>query len=349
MHTKTGQIFSRTKRALLMVGALAMVNVATAQVQNAPVTLRVNTVGLTTEGGLYVAIEKGYFAAEGIKIQLIPGSTSNSDTISQLASGEMDIGVMNLGAAYINARSRNVPIKAIAPIYVVNAGEKTTGIVIRKDLIDSGRYKTTADLKGLKVAVSALGNTSHYSLMRAAERAGLKQSDVEVINMPLPDTVVAMGNKAIDGSFLVEPFITVASKRKIAELKIPEVATSPGLPALMYAASGDALKNKDALVRFLSALLRGQRDFHDSVANGTNAQAMYDILAKHGQIKDVARLKEISLPLVSVNGTFNPKVVEDLQAFLVSQKIISRPVKTTDLFATEYLQAALDKVGRAKE
>lgn len=349
MYTNPGKLFSRAKRVLLMAGALALVNVASAQTQNPPMTLKVNTVGLTTEGGLYIAIEKGYFAAEGIKVQLVPGTTSNSDTISQLASGDLDIGVMNLGAAYINARSRNVPIKAIAPIYVVNPGEKTTGIVIRKDLIDSGRYKTTADLKGLKVAVSAIGNTSHYSLLRAAERAGLKQSDVEVINMPLPDTLVAMGNKAIDGSFLVEPFITVASTRKIAELKIAEVDTSQGLPALMYAASGNALKNKDALVRFLSALLRGQRDFHDSVANGTNAPAMYDILAKHGQIKDVARLKEISLPLVSVNGTYSDKVVEDLQSFLVSQKIISRPVKTTDLIEPEFLAAALAKVGRAKE
>lgn len=349
MYTNPGKLFSRAKRALLMAGALALVNVASAQTQNAPMTLKVNTVGLTTEGGLYIAIEKGYFAAEGIKVQLVPGTTSNSDTISQLASGDLDIGVMNLGAAYINARSRNVPIKAIAPIYVVNPGEKTTGIVIRKDLIDSGRYKTTADLKGLKVAVSAIGNTSHYSLLRAAERAGLKQSDVEVINMPLPDTLVAMGNKAIDGSFLVEPFITVASARKIAELKIAEVDTSQGLPALMYAASGNALKNKDALVRFLSALLRGQRDFHDSVANGTNAQAMYDILAKHGQIKDVARLKEISLPLVSVNGTYSDKVVEDLQSFLVSQKIIARPVKASDLIEPEFLAAALAKVGRAQE
>lgn len=340
---------SQATGALLIVGALALTGAATAQPLNPPVTLRVNTVGLTTEGGLYTAIEKGYFVDEGIKVQLVPGTTSNADTISQLASGDLDIGVMNLGAAYINARSRNVPIKAIAPIYVVNAGEKTTGVVIRKDLIESGRYKTTADLKGLKLAVSAIGNTSHYSVMRAAERAGLKQSDVEIINMPLPDTLVAMGNKAIDGSFLVEPFITVASARKIAELRIPEVETSAGLPALMYAASGNALKNKDAAVRFLSALLRGQRDFHDSVANGTNAQAMYETLAKHGQIKDVARLKEISLPLVSVNGTFNEKVVDDLQAFLVSQKIIGRAVKTTDLIDPEYLAAALAKIGRAKE
>lgn len=349
MKTQPGKLFSRAKRALLMTGALALVSVASAQAQTTPTTLKVNTVGLTTEGGLYIALEKGYFAAEGIKVQLVPGTTSNADTISQLASGDLDIGVMNLGAAYINARSRNVPIKAIAPIYVVNPGEKTTGIVVRKDLIESGRYKSTSDLKGLKFAVSALGNTSHYSLLRAAERAGLKQSDVEVINMPLPDTLVAMGNKAIDGSFLVEPFITVAKARNIAELKIAEVDTSAGLPSLMYAASGNAMKNKDAMVRFLSALLRGQRDFHESVSKGTDSQVMYDILAKHGQIKDVARLKEISLPLVSVNGSFNDKVVEDLQQFLVSQKIITRPVKTNDLIEPEFLAAALTKVGRAPE
>lgn len=350
MYAKIGNLFSRTKRAMLMAGALACAGIATAQPLNSPVTLRVNTVGLTTEGGLYIAIENGYFAAEGLQIQLVPGTTSNADTISQLAAGDLDIGVMNLGAAYINARSRNVPIKAIAPIYVVNAGEKTTGVVIRQDLIDSGRYKSIADLKGLKLAVSAVGNTSHYSILRATEKAGLKPSDVEIVNMPLPDTLVAMGNKAIDGSFLVEPFITAARTRKIADLKIPEVETSAGLPALMYAATGNLLsKNREAAVRFLAALLRGQRDYHEAVAKGTNAQAMYETLAKHGRIKDMARLKEISLPLVSVNGTYDPKIVDDLQAFLVSQKIIARPVKASELIDQDVLSAALVKAGRVQE
>lgn len=350
MYKKIGNLFSQTKRALLMAGALACAGISCAQPLTPPVTLRVNTVGLTTEGGLFTALEKGYFAAEGLKIELIPGNTSISDTISQLVSGDLDVGIVNFGAAYINARNRNVPAKAIASIYVVNEGESTTGTVIRKDLIESGRYKSAADLKGLNLAVSALGNTSHYSIMRAAEKAGLKQSDVNIVNMPLPDTLVAMGNKAIDGAFLVEPFITVARGQNIADLKIAEVETSPGLPSLMYVANENLLKkNREAAVRFLAALLRGQRDFREAVAKGSDADRMYEILAKHGQIKDIARLKEINLPLVSVNGTYSTKIIDDLQDFLLGQKIISRPAKSSELIEQDIMDAALLKVGRVQE
>lgn len=337
------------KHIAALATGLLLGHTALAQPLSPPVTINVSSVGLTTEGGLFTAIEKGYFKDEGITIKIIPGTTSNADTISQLVSGDLDIGVMNLGAAYINARERKVPIKAIVPSYVIAPGEVTTGVVIRKDLLDSGKFKSFADVKGLKLAVSARGNTSHYSILRAAEKAGLKQSDLNIVNMPLPDTIVAMGNKAIDGSFLVEPFITVANKQNIATLKLPEFETSAGLPSLMYAANTKFLeKNKEAAERFVAAFLKGQRDFRAAVDAGGEQPAMYATLAKYGQIKDVARLKEIRLPKVSVDGKFDPNIVNDLQDFLIGEKIISKKVAVNDLIDTAYLNSALQRLATQK-
>jgi len=350
MNSISRSLISTSRSAVLFVAALAFGGASLAQPLTPPIVLRVSAVGLTIEGGVFTALEKGYFAAEGVRVELKVGTGSGADTMTQLVSGDLDIGVVNMGSAYVNARSRNLPVVGIIPLYVINAGDKTTGLVIRKDHIDSGRYKTPADLKGMKLAVQAVGNSSHFNILKAAEKAGVKQSDIEIINMPLPDTLVAMGNKALDGTFAVEPFITAAKARKIAELRVPENETSEGLPALLLVASADALtKKREGVVRFLAAVLKGQRDYYESVTKGTNQQAMYETLAKHGLIKDMARLKEISLPLVSRNGTFDEKIVNELQTFLIKEKIISRPVDVDKLLDKSLLNAALDRVGRVAE
>lgn len=334
-----------SKRSLLTL-SLATVMCGAAVAQSNPLeVVRVNIVGTTTEGGIFTAIEKGYFKEQGIELKTLPGTTVISDTISQLVSGDLDIGVMNMGGPYINARTRNVPIKIILPSYVISPGEVTTGVVIRKDLIDSGRYKEAKDLKGLKLAVSAFGNTSHYTVMKAAEKAGLNTKEVELVNMPMPDTVVAMGNKAIDGAFLVEPFITVANKQNIASLKIPESENSAGLPGLLYMANQKFINDKPELVgKFVMAVLKGQRDYRKMVE--AKDPQVFEILAKHGQIKDVKRLQEIQLPLASNNGEFSEAQLSALQDFLVKEKIVSKKMPLEDLYDSRFLKQALEKLGK---
>lgn len=57
-------------------------------------------------------------------------------------------------------------------------------LAIRKDLVDSGRYKKTSDLKGLKVAIAAPGTVPDYTLGMWARKGGLKLSDINLSVIP---------------------------------------------------------------------------------------------------------------------------------------------------------------------
>lgn len=62
--------------------------------------IRINTAGLFAESGLFLAYDKGYFKEEGLDVELVSTASANSssDTLAQLARGELDLGSMSLSA-----------------------------------------------------------------------------------------------------------------------------------------------------------------------------------------------------------------------------------------------------------
>jgi NitT/TauT family transport system substrate-binding protein len=109
---------------------------------NPPVKIKVNSPGLSGEGGLFLALDKGYFAAEGIQIDLIRAAAANSstDTLAQLAGGDLDIGSLGMSAALLNAIGRGVGVVGLLPMNTISKGDRSSGLVVRQDHIESGRY-----------------------------------------------------------------------------------------------------------------------------------------------------------------------------------------------------------------
>ena len=68
---------------------------------------------------------------------------------------------------------------------------------------DSG-IKSVEDLKGKKVGVP-FGTTTHYDLLKAVELAGLKQSDLEIIDMEPPALAAAFQRGDIDAGWVWYP------------------------------------------------------------------------------------------------------------------------------------------------
>ncbi len=78
-------------------------------------------------------------------------------------------------------------------------------LVVRKDLIDSGQIRDFADLRGKRIAVNSRGANLMVNLLAALEMGGLTERDVDVLEMGPSDSLVALGNRGIDASGLLEP------------------------------------------------------------------------------------------------------------------------------------------------
>ena len=129
------------------------------------------------------AMEKGYFAEEGIKVNL----TSFQDgptIIAAMESGSIDIGYIGQGAHKLCIQG-NAKIFALSHISNGDA------------VIGGPEVKTLEDLKGKKVAYSS-GTSSEDILKNALAKAGLTMDDIEAVEMEAANIVTAMLSGGVD-------------------------------------------------------------------------------------------------------------------------------------------------------
>src|SRR5207249_4191383 len=75
--------------------------------------LRVGMIPVVANATIFVPLEKGYFAAEGIDLEWEPVA-STSEATGQLAAGNIDLTPTTMSAALLNAWARGVDIKIVS-------------------------------------------------------------------------------------------------------------------------------------------------------------------------------------------------------------------------------------------
>jgi NitT/TauT family transport system substrate-binding protein len=125
----------------------------------APANAQTVTVGVaaaTSDAPIFIADKKGYFKQEGLDVK-VTAFKSASDMVAPLGTGQLDAGAGSASAGLYNAVARGIKIRIVADKASSPPGYGATKIVVRKDHIDSGRYKEPKDLKGMKFAMNAPG------------------------------------------------------------------------------------------------------------------------------------------------------------------------------------------------
>jgi NitT/TauT family transport system substrate-binding protein len=220
-----------------------------------PIEVTVGATNSTSDAPIYIADKKGYFSDEGLAVT-VSNFRSAADMVAPLGTGQLDAGAGSASAGLYNAVHRGVRIKIVADKASSPPGYGATKILVRKDVVDSGRYKEPKDLKGMKFAMNAPGVSNTATLNALLKSAGLRYSDVETVNMPLPDHVVALKNKGVDASASVEPGPAIAVKNGFAVVvkSDDEIIPNHQIAVLLY--SEKFAGRADAAKRFMRAYLR---------------------------------------------------------------------------------------------
>ncbi|MEN3276897.1 MAG: NitT/TauT family transport system substrate-binding protein, partial [Massilia sp.] len=143
--------------------ALTVATVAAAQ---APAALRVGVSGASSDAVFYIAHKKNYFKEEGLTVAFTQFDSA-AKMVAPLGNGQLDVGGGSPSAGLYNAVARGIDIKIVADKGSTPPGYGFQPLLVRKDLVDSGRYKTLKDLKGMKIAGSAPGSASTSTLNQA--------------------------------------------------------------------------------------------------------------------------------------------------------------------------------------
>jgi NitT/TauT family transport system substrate-binding protein len=207
---------------------------------------------------VFVGIEKGFFAEQGITVE--PSFyKSGAEIAPAVATGQVDAAVTTSGAALFNAMGRGIRISIVAAALTLEkdgpAGDPSA-IVVRKDLHDSGAVTSAAGLRGRTIAITGPGQILDSILRSYLIAGGVQPSEVKIVAMPLPDMVPALANKAIDAALAVDPFLsTLVQGNQVAVLaRASEVMPDATQAFLIY--GGRLLGNRELAVRFLRGFLK---------------------------------------------------------------------------------------------
>lgn len=175
--------------------------------------IKVGFVPVMVFAPIFVAKDLGYYAEEGLDVQLEP-FPGGADPVVLTASGELDAAFVGLGPAFWNGAAQDLPIKIIAPGH--GEGDPVaTPLMISKKSCEDGTITSVSDLKGKKVSVNARGATEYW-LNTALGIGGLTINDIDLQVLPFPDAVAALESGAVDAAMVGEPLATQAEQDGIA-------------------------------------------------------------------------------------------------------------------------------------
>ncbi len=309
----------------------------------------VGTAASISDVPIYIAQSKGYFQEEGINVKTVEFSSATY-MVAPLGAGQLDVGGGAPSAGLYNAVARGIKLKTVADKASSQPGYGVNQILVRKDLIDSGRYKTPKDLKGMKLALAGTGVSSMTTLNDTITPFGVKYSEVEILDMAFPQHVVALRNKAIDASITTDPSATVAIKEGVAVKIITDDQVIPKhqIAVLLYSEEF-ALKRPDVAKRFMRAYLKAVRFYNGALADsrfaGPNADEVIGILTRATPIKDAAVFKAITPNGCDPDGRVDvPSLKKDLD-FYREQGLINGTVTVDQVLDPSFAQAALNELG----
>jgi NitT/TauT family transport system substrate-binding protein len=332
-----------------MLAALGLACLATTPVAAAGTPVRVGITSSASDVSLFIAHKRGYFAAEGLDVSF---TTFNSaaQMIAPFTAGEIDIGTGATSAAFYNGISRGIDLRIVADKNSTPPGRGTQPLLVRKDHMDSGRYKSLADLKGFRIGVSAPGTSAMTTVTRALEKGGLKVEDVDLVSLAFPQHVIALTNKALDASFTVEPSASEAIRLGSAVRIMGDDEVYPYHQLSVMQATGRFAKaHPQALTGFLQALLRGVRDFNEALVDGRyggpKGDAVAAILAEYGPFKDPAIYKSFNTSYSDPDGKLNIESLRDDLAYFRKVGLVEGDVTIEKALDLSFLDAALKQLG----
>ncbi|HEY4072518.1 MAG TPA: ABC transporter substrate-binding protein [Herbaspirillum sp.] len=317
------------------------------------IPVRVGLANASSDVGFFIADKKGYFKQEGLAVSFI-NFDSGAKMVAPLGAGQIEVGAGSVSVGLYNAVTRGIEIKIVADKGSTPPGYGYQPLLVRKDLVDSGRYKSLKDLKGMKIAGSAPGSGSTSTLNEALKKGGLKTSDVERVFLAFPQHVLALQNKAVDAALTTEPSATKAVQSGAAVRIMGDDVIYPNHQLAVVLYSGSFIKNNpDAAKRFMRAYLHAVRDYNDALKDGKlagpNADEVISILTEYTNVKDPAVYRVISVQGCNPNGAVDAASLRNDLVFFKSEGLVKGDVTADQVIDNSFAAAAVKELGPYKK
>jgi NitT/TauT family transport system substrate-binding protein len=249
--------------------ALLLTAPAVAQQKLEKFQFRLNWTLYGEHAPFFVAKDKGFYAAEGLEVEIQEGS--GSGTVAQLVANATSPVAYVDAATMMRGVTNGMPVKAVG----VTLQQSPMAFIYRAD---SARPTKVSEIKGSRIAITA-GDASLAIFTAFMGKLGMKLEDVQMITVANPQSKEqAVLNKQADallGYFMDQgPRMQLQTGVKMGWTRLYDMAGVTTLSSAIIANNAWASepKNQDLLRRFLRA---SQRGWQYSFDNRAEAAAIF--------------------------------------------------------------------------
>ncbi len=205
---------------------------------------------VTGHAKFFVAQEQGFFAKEGLEVQLVE-FVNSADGINALNAGKIDVGAFGTTAPLVHI-SKGTDLRIIGGVMGEDAAIVTTPA-------KAAVIKGVPELRGKKIATVRLA-TGDAVLRGALHDAGLDwKRDVQIFELKNPPAVIeAVKSGQVDAGVVWGPHDLRAEEQGL-QIVARSKTLQPGHPCCRLTVRAERLKERARWVRLVRAILRAEK------------------------------------------------------------------------------------------
>jgi NitT/TauT family transport system substrate-binding protein len=293
---------------------------------------------------LIIAQQRKYFADEGLEVE-IAAFAGGSKALQSLMGGSSDVA----SGAYSNTLTMAAKGQKLKN-FVVQVRYPALAIAVSKRVAD--RYRSPADLKGMRIGVSAPGSSTHMIVNHLLSKGNLTSADVSIIGVGTSAAAVAaIMQGEIDAIINSDPVMTKLEADNAVTV-IAETRTRKGTEDLfggpypeagLYATADFIAKNPNTIQALTNAIVRAElwmqtATIEDIAANVPPEHMLGD---KELYLASYKKMHEAHAPDGQITKEGAQIVLNVLAAFLPEVKAAN--IKVEDTYDNRFVEAALKK------
>jgi NitT/TauT family transport system substrate-binding protein len=255
-------------------------------------------------------------------------------------------GAGSAGSGLFNTVNRGIRNKVVADKGSNPPGAGWQAMIARKELYDSGALTRLEDLRGRTFGIFTFEASMEVTLVHHLGLAGLSLADVNVVEVGARDQPAAFANGTMDAAWAIEPSVALLTDRGLAVRLFGSEERDPNTQTSTIMFSEQFASQRDAATGWMTAYLKGLRDYNDAFVANKGREEVVRILEKVGVVTDRALLDKMGLTGLNPNGYVNRQSLQEMHDFFVRKGTITQPVPLDALVDDSFVTAALAKLGR---
>lgn len=257
-------------------------------------TVKVGGIQLPTNAPLFIAMEKGFFARQGIKVELVWFSAASS-VFSAVVSRDIDVGVTSATAATYNLAARG-GFKIIGgttrdvPHFPLNS------LMVSNKAFDAG-FTELNKMAGRRFGMTTAGSSQHYHIGQLLKKNGLSMAGVVLVPLEnYGNMIAALQTNQIDAAVLPPAMTQRLLDAKGAHLLTWSGDEVPMLQGVVCTSPQTITRRRDVIRNFMAGYVDGAQEYHRTFNQvddkGTPQKRpghaeLVDIIARYAGIKPV--------------------------------------------------------------